>query len=98
MDVNFRADFPRQRKHAGVSYDQRIRLQFLKLPKIIPSSFQVIVMCQNIRSHIHFNALPMGKSNPLRHLLCRKIFRLGTQPESFAADIYRIRAKNNSRF
>ena len=98
MDLHLRPYLPGNGKHTGIRQNQAItslRLHIPKLPKVITGAFQILVMSQNIGGDINLHPMGMCKSNSLRHLLRRKIFRLSPQSKGFTADINCICSKDH---
>ena len=93
--------FPGYGKHSRIRDNQGIaglRLHVPQLPKIFRRPLKVVIVGKNIRRDINLHAVGMGKSNPFRHLLSGKIFRLCPQSESFSSDVDRIRTKKHRCF
>ena len=70
-------------------------LQPTQVIGMLGEKFNVIIVSENIGSHIDLDSACMGKFHTLAHLLQRKIFCLRPQSKGFTADIDRICAKNN---
>ena len=96
MALNFRTDFSGISKNSRICDNEPVRLQFLQLFQIFPDTCEIIVMCQNIHSHINLHSMLMGKCNSLCHILMGKILCLCTESKSFPADIYSICPKDHS--
>ena len=81
-----------------IGNDQRIRLYFPKLSKILSHTVEISVVRQNIGSNVYFHIMGMCKSNPLPDLFHGKVLRFRTESERFAPDIYCIRSVDHSNF
>ena len=97
-NVNFdlRTDLLCNHEHSGIRDDQRIRLDFLQLFKIFACPRQVIIVCQNIGSHIYLHIMFMCKADSRLHLILRKILCFRAQSKCLTANIHRICAKYDS--
>ena len=92
MQFHLRQNFFSDGKDTGIRNDQSIGADLLQFFKILTNAIQILIMSQNIGSHVHFHPILMGKSNAGRHIFHGKILGLGTQAESLTADIYCVSA------
>ena len=93
-DVQFhlRQHFFGDGKYTGIGDDQRIGADLSQLFKILAHAIQILIMRQDIGSHIYFYAVFMGKSDTGSHVFHGEIFRLGTQTKSLSSNVHGIRA------
>ena len=96
MTFDFRAYFLCIHIDSRVCNDQCIRLQFFQFCQIFPHTRQIIIMGQNIYSHINFHSMFMGKSDSFLHIFMGKVLCFGTKSKGFSTDIYCICSENNS--
>ena len=95
MTVNMWRNLSGDRKDSRIRDDQSvrsIRLHVFKLRQILTHTIQIIVMCQNIGSHIHLHLMRMCESDTFRHLLLREVLGLCPKSKRLTSDIDRIRS------
>ena len=86
--------------HSRIRYEYRIGrfLHGAKLPEIFGSFIKIMIVCHYIGGHIYLYAYRMRFFYAVRHLIRRKIARLGPEGKEFPSHIYRIGTVMKSRF
>ena len=92
MPGDFRTFFSRYAENPRIRNDQAVRTQNPQFPQILPGSFQIPVVSQNVHRHINLYPVFMGKQDPCLHILHGKVFCLCSQAKGLSADIHRVRA------
>ena len=91
MNGNIRAEPFRAHEHARICYQQSVGLHDGKLSQIVIRLLKVLVVGEDIDSHIDLNAMGMGIIDALAHLLRAEVFSLCPKREGLSADIDRVR-------
>jgi hypothetical protein len=74
-----RAYLPGTHEDAGVSHQESVRLKAAEESQIAVRLIKILVVSQDVDSHIDLHASVMCPGNARAHIFFRKIARLGAQ-------------------